>query len=257
MILLKPDIVINGKGRFVYQCIKNYETKDATDSLLDNAQICKLILPSSASTTSTTYDIRIYNDDDSTHTLYLDWYYNLETNWTLTMLDGATTISSGYTTEMQGMTIKTLTATLNLPASPSLGTTGSFILRGNFEDDDKSTDCVAGLTGIYVADYTEVMKLFEALVVDKGLYPSTNTYSSTVGVGEILKIANEMVYNFVGNPWSTKIVNQEIARTYACYLTAKMLLEKTAAYSYHGSGIWVGSIIALDNEIRQLELKLI
>lgn len=255
---MRPDMVIDGKGRMIYASILMSDDRDQADAFLSDNQIAKQLLSATTTTSTKVFDIYCYNDDmDNDYVYQIDWQEILPSTWSVVVLyDGTTTVSSGFTTTVPAKDFFRMEATITIPASQTAGTMGSVVFKCQEDGNETNMDSCAAFVGTWIAEYADVEKMYEAIVEDGSLFPSGATYDSATGIGELLKVANEVVYQYVADPWSTRARNQEIARSYVCTLVAKMLLEKTAAYAYRGAGIWTGSIAAMMAELRHLESRL-
>jgi len=249
--------VIGGKGRFLYQEILGEKDRVATTNLLSEAQIARKVAQNMTTSQEKSFQVVLFNDNLSDEVRYtVEWYALLPAHWTHSILIDGIVRTSGYVLPVAKKSKKEFEIKITVPANQPAGRIGTVILRATDTDVTEEGDAIVAQVATWFAEYEDVKREIESLIIDESIFPPGLTYSSRQVVEQYLGRANLITAKFVCSPWSTEVKNLEIGRHYAILRVIRDILVRSTVYAYRGAETWVGSISVINGILKELESEM-
>jgi len=246
--MAQPDLVIENKGRKVYQQ-KLEKEQDATTGVLDTYKPKTVgayhfeykVLPKQTVVKSIqenpdkitiVYTIRVINDSDDNDTFKIELAaLKPNASWVV-QIKGK---SPPFNLDVSANSEEALELEIISDGASNPGDIAFGIVSAEDLDDSVSKDYVKGIVGVNLAAYNDVLKEAELLALDEALFPSDAVYSSQNVIETYIKEESQKLYeDFTSKLDGIKFASLIVAKKFICKTIVLRLLEKASTYSLTG-----------------------
>jgi hypothetical protein len=261
--MAQPDLVIENKGRKIYQK-KLEKEEDADTGVLDTfkpdtvgvSRYDYKVIPDQSVVRSVqedpdkvtvTYTIRVINDSDDDDTFKIELKtLKPNANWVV-QIKGK---SPPFNLDVSAESEETLELEIVSDGAANPGDIAFGIVSAEDLDDSVSKDYVKGIVAVNIATYSDVLKEAELLALDEALFPSDAVYSSQDVIESYIKEESQKLYeDFTSKLDGIKFASLEVAKKFICRTIVLRLLEKASTYSLTGGLTYIRVIDRLKEEL--------
>lgn len=260
---MTPNVVIDGRGRFVYKrIIPSDEWGEMNLSelrLVDDTKVSLDVLTAGIefnTTSSVTKNVVIFNDNQATdYTYTVEFVKMLPVNWTCKVYYKGAEKTTSFDLAVTKKNFGTFQLVFTAPNTSKYNEIGTILIKAYVKDSEENCDMVVGAVATTLIGYTDVEIQFETLMKDASVFPA-GVYTTKEIVNQYIKTATELLFKTVTPLWRFSINKTQLAKQYCIFYSIIQTLLRTSVYAYSGATIWLESINLFKSELRMLEERL-
>ena len=264
--MASPNIVLEGRGRFVWQRVFTREQMDDENkskvNVLDGNKVgarVSMIPGENESSLVETMEALIFNDDDTEQTVAVSFTTLLSTGVTAVVKYGGQAKTSPFNVTVPAfgsvsVTVEYTVATTAVQCTLS-GVYFNILLSGSELDEDKDSGALVLYTqGCSVSD---IMTQYEGIITDLSIFKETDDTTIAEAVNDYIKSATEEAACFINPLWRKSIGCTQTVKQFCILTVMRFALLKLCMASGTGAQLWSGSLQVVRDELKALEGKII
>jgi len=262
--LTRPDLVIDNKGRYIYNKFLSFSKRsEAWKHLRQTIDSSSISFKVGSAGETFVFLLQLFNDGDEGQTYKLRRYESLfkptGAAWSSELRYNGSAVSFPYSITLAKRSSANFELRITAPATITYsGEIGSVTILAEEEDNEESTDLVRGVAIINPVAYTDILKEIEHLAEDEGLFPSGSTYGSQASIESmILHECNSIYGKCLSALDGIRFGYTDEVKNFIIYRIVARLLQKSAAYSLDGGVLYARVIDKYIKRADRLENEII